>query len=889
MTNYKFQKDNFCYVVICLFTGILCAVGTFSIAQAGLPTPQLSADGIYSLSSSHRYLQNESEWVSVIVELTQPSVTELYANLTANTEIQASRVNAATRLHLADIMNVQDAAEAQLTALGAETIYRVQRVYNGIAVFVPKERLAEIYDLPNVQTLHPLTSKWPDHQISVPFIGTESLWNNTAIENLGVSGEGIRIAVIDTGVDYLHPAFGGPAKGYERNDKALIDDISGFPNAKIVGGYDFVGENYNSDPEDPTYLPYPEPDPDPMDCYNHGTHVTGTVAGYGMTGTVTGRDVQTREVLTNNGAAYNGPYRETANLNTLFIGPGVAPLAQVYALKVFGCRGSSDVTDLAIEWAVDPNGDGDFSDRVDVINMSLGSTYGAHEDMTARASNNATKVGTIVVASAGNSGDSHYATGTPAAADHVISVAAIKHKDQPDTLAWFSSRGPRRADAMLKPDIAAPGFDVISASMSQKDNDSVRRRELPGTSMASPHVAGAMALLRQVYPSWSVDELKALVMNTAMPWVRTEQSILSQTHSPTRVGSGRINLEKAIQNKVLVYNADDPGLVSVSFGTPQVLQGTTAIKNIRVANKGSEPITYTLTYVSHTDMPGVKFILPDDPLIRVAGNSYTNFPVTMHVDGAKVQRVRDETMAEKQEGISRHWIGEETGHLLFWPDKGRFEASLTDELIQNVSSTAQGVARFEYDPVSHVLRYELIIEQADEIDVTSIQLRRGLPGVQGVAAQTLYTSASSQASLDAPFVGSFSLAEEDERLLLNGGFYVNVNSATNIDGELRGQLESVVPVLNVPIYAAPRVASKMRSSEYKLTPNLAEEESYEIGLEGVSLVGDNPPLDVVSMVTALELQHSSNNTFPLELDPDLADPEKLLTEFDHADLKYVVL
>ena len=106
------------------------------------------------------------------------------------------------------------------------------------------------------------------------------------------------------------------------------------------------------------------------------------------------------------------------------LGPGVAPGAKLYALKVFGCAGSTAVTSQAIEWAMDPNGDGDMSDHLDVINMSLGSTFGDPNDPTAITTVNATKVGIIVATSAGNSGDVSYVTGSPGTATEAISTAA---------------------------------------------------------------------------------------------------------------------------------------------------------------------------------------------------------------------------------------------------------------------------------------------------------------------------------------------------------------------------------------------------------------------------------------------------------------------------------
>jgi hypothetical protein len=183
----------------------------------------------------------------------------------------------------------------------------------------------------------------------------------------------------------------------------------------------------------------PEPDPDPYDCYGHGTHVAGIAGGYGVTTA---------------GATYTGSYTDDLDPAGFVVGPGVAPRAELYALKVFGCAGSSDVVDLAIEWAVDPNGDGDFADRMDVINLSLGSPYGDAYETTAVAANNAAAAGVLVIASAGNARDNYFIIGTPGTGDGVLSVAATQATGvardaggslapDGDTIASFSSRGPR--------------------------------------------------------------------------------------------------------------------------------------------------------------------------------------------------------------------------------------------------------------------------------------------------------------------------------------------------------------------------------------------------------------------------------------------------------------
>src|SRR5690606_4074715 len=144
----------------------------------------------------------------------------------------------------------------------------------------------------------------------------------------------------------------------------------------------------NYDASDPAKN-VPEPDPNPIDGHGHGTHVAGTTAGTEVTvdGEVT-------------------------------VGSGVAPGAVLYAAKVFGdVAGSTAVTADAIEWALDPNGDGSMEGQADVINMSLGSPFGHPDDPTAIASHNATLVGTVVVASAGNEGNTAaYVTGSPAVA-----------------------------------------------------------------------------------------------------------------------------------------------------------------------------------------------------------------------------------------------------------------------------------------------------------------------------------------------------------------------------------------------------------------------------------------------------------------------------------------
>ena len=219
------------------------------------------------------------------------------------------------------------------------------------------------------------------------------------------------IGIIDTGIDYTHADFGGPGTVVAYNT-ALAHSAAAptYPDTdKVAGGYDFAGDSYNADPQADAFQPIPHPDTNPLDCEGHGSHVAGTAAGYGEA---------------SDGSTFHGPYNTSTPFGTLKIGPGMAPGATLYALKVFGCDGSTDVVSSALDWAADPNGDGDVSDHLDVVNMSLGSDFASPEDPDAVATNNAVLAGITVAASMGNSGDAFEVGGAPGSASRAIAVAA---------------------------------------------------------------------------------------------------------------------------------------------------------------------------------------------------------------------------------------------------------------------------------------------------------------------------------------------------------------------------------------------------------------------------------------------------------------------------------
>src|SRR5436853_7311333 len=299
----------------------------------------------------------------------------------------------------------QDGLRGSIESLGGTVVANYQAAYNGIRVRIAHDRVKELAALPGVVAVRPLQLMKPDNVRGIPLIGTPAVW-----QSLGLHGEGVKIAIIDTGIDYTHANFGGPgtAAAYTAAHSTDTEDANpalfGPSAPRIKGGKDFVGDSYNPDPSNPrTYQPKPHPDLNPLDCNGHGSHVAGTAAGSGVTAA---------------GTTYTGPY----NASTIGapdkwnVGPGVAPKADLYAVRIFGCAGVTEVVVDAIEWAVDND--------MDVINMSLVSPFGSKDDPAAVASTNAAKAGVIVVASAGNSGASPYVTSSPASADGAISVAA---------------------------------------------------------------------------------------------------------------------------------------------------------------------------------------------------------------------------------------------------------------------------------------------------------------------------------------------------------------------------------------------------------------------------------------------------------------------------------
>ncbi|MFN8484421.1 MAG: S8 family serine peptidase [Anaerolineae bacterium] len=527
--------------------------------------------------------------VSVILELQGAPVVATYLAAQAGGAAKADAV-AAQQRRLAQIQAQQARVEVAVQRLGAPVLQRYTNLMNGLLVHATPDRLADLARIPGVAAIRSAPVYSPALSHSVPFIGAD-----TVRQTLGLDGRDTTIAIIDTGLDYTHRDFGGPGTtdaylAASADPTALPSLYKGqplFPTLKVIGGYDFIGERYDPYATCSTAQQgagecstVPEPDPNPIDLGGHGTHVAGIAAGFGVPND-----------------SVNGSIPSTFGGATVY--HGVAPAARLYAYKVFASGGAkSDLIAGAVDRAMDPNDDGDLSDHVNVINMSLGAPFSG-SDVLSQMSDSASAAGVLVAAAGGNDGDIPYVSGESSAGRFGLSVASsyaagsvASSTDYADVVSGFSSRGPDVEGTRLKPDIAAPGSSIVSAGMGRGTGATT----LSGTSMATPHIAGSLALMRQLHPTWTSQEVAALLTNTAKADLYLDSSHSPSSRAPiSRVGSGRVDLVHAATTQTVAYDPD--GLGSISYGFQAVATDAyTATRTLRVANKSSETRTYALTW-----------------------------------------------------------------------------------------------------------------------------------------------------------------------------------------------------------------------------------------------------------------------------------------------------
>ncbi|TDE00409.1 S8 family serine peptidase [Jiangella asiatica] len=578
-------------------------------------------------------------------------------------------------------------AEAATLDADLDVRYRYDRLWNGLSVTASQADIARIAGSREVTAVYPVVAvEAPDPAQTVPAMDSALGMTGADIaqSELGLTGEGLQVGIIDTGIDIDHPDLGGDGE----------PGGTVFPTDRVVAGHDFVGDHYNADDTSAAYQPTPQPDDNPDDCNGHGSHVAGIVGANG--------DSATGGVL------------------------GVAPGVEFGAYRVFGCGGSttSDIILAALERA--------HADGMDVVNMSLGAGFVTWPEYpTAVASDALADAGIVVVASIGNNGASGtWSAGAPGVGDKVIGVASFDNTEydaqmftaSPDdrefgyspaaaapdvptegslpmsrtgtpaatadactatgplpdltataaliergtcsfyekainaqnagaaavvlynnvagafaptvapttpadppvtipvvavsqadgleldsriaagttTLTWtdetttvenvtgglissFSSYG-MAADLTLKPDLGAPGGLIRSTYPLESDGYAV----ISGTSMASPHVAGAVALLLEAHPELEVGEVRDVLQNHADPADWSLVPDQGYVEPALRQGAGMLDVDAAI----LAETAVTPG--KVSLGESETGPAT---RTLTLTNAGDADVTYELSHI----------------------------------------------------------------------------------------------------------------------------------------------------------------------------------------------------------------------------------------------------------------------------------------------------
>jgi subtilisin family serine protease len=371
-------------------------------------------------------------------------------------------------------------------------------------------------------------------------------------------------------LDQSVPQIGAPeawAAGYDgTGTKVAILDTGIDPDHPDVAGRVKKAQNFTDDA-------------DAVDHHGHGTHVASTIAG--------------------SGAASGGKYK------------GVAPGADLYIGKVLNTAGSGSESGViaGMEWAV--------AQGADVVSMSLGSAAGSDgTDPISQAVDELTESsGTLFVIAAGNTGPGKGTVGSPGAAKDALTVGAVNKQDQ---LANFSSRGPLQGTFAVKPEITAPGVGIVAAraaGTSMGTPVDANYTAASGTSMATPHVSGAAAILVQRHPDWTTDRLKQVLVSTAK----------QGPYNAYQGGGGRVDVPKAID--ATVYSS--PAVVSMGKKSAESAPVTKTISYVNT-DGADKTLSLSLFTLGETAVPPNGTFTLSANSVTVPANSTASVTVTYH-------------------------------------------------------------------------------------------------------------------------------------------------------------------------------------------------------------------------------------------------------------------
>jgi subtilisin family serine protease len=442
----------------------------------------------------------------------------------------------------------RDELAAQLPEASIGWRYRL--VANGFSLSLPSEQVARLRMLSGVRDVLPAGTYEPQLTSSPRQIGAPALWGQT----LDTAGQGTKIGIIDSGIDPEHPFF--DPTGYAM-PAGFPKGQARFTTAKVIVARVFAPKSASAASARVAFS---------RSDSSHGTHVAGIAAGNAETTTGDGRvsGVAPR--------AYLGNYKVFVETDS-----GLSPNANSPAIVA------------AIEAAV--------ADGMDVINFSGGEPeIEPSRDIVALALDAAAEAGVVPVVAAGNDYNDLGAgsVSSPANSNRAISVGAVDISGNPMTRthAEFSSVGPTTMSLRLKPDVAAPGVDVLSSVPGGGFT------ELSGTSMAAPHIAGAAALLRQRHPDWNVEQLKSAVVQSGVDAVDGRD----RPAGPRFQGGGVVALTNADQPLLFA----EPTAVSLGLLT----RGREASISVRFEDAGGGSGTWQVARVVRGAPAGVKLAVP---------------------------------------------------------------------------------------------------------------------------------------------------------------------------------------------------------------------------------------------------------------------------------------
>jgi subtilisin family serine protease len=417
-----------------------------------------------------------------------PSETEVVVTLKAP-PLAAFGAIAGHRTYAGQLHAAQDALASRIATSvpGSRIRWRYTHVLDGLAVVLPGTAIDSLTAVPGVADV------WPNvryHGLratgSPQQIGADRLWG----PNLETAGNGIKIGVIDEGLDATHPYFNPAGYSYPPGYPKGRTDLT---TPKVIVERAF--------PPPKTTYKYANDPTDPTESF-HGTHVGGIAAGNPVT-------VGSQSISGVAPRAYLGNYK-----------------ALTIPTPGFGLDGNSAEIAAAIEAAV--------ADGMNVINLSIGEPeVEPTRDLVVKAIDGAAAAGVVPVVAAGNDFDpfGYGSVGSPANAAGAISAAAV---GSAGTVADFSSAGPTPISLRFKPDVSAPGVNVLSSL------EHGTFGTLSGTSMAAPAVSGAAALLKQRHTDWTVAQIKSALVETGDPARVGASEALA-----TREGGGVIDLPRA--------------------------------------------------------------------------------------------------------------------------------------------------------------------------------------------------------------------------------------------------------------------------------------------------------------------------------------------------------